>query len=68
MLSLAGSYTRKEKKAAEKLIEKGYVDFLGTDLHNHRHADTIDAYLRSKDASRHFAALKGHLFNDRVFI
>lgn len=68
VLSLAGGYTKKEKKAAEKLIEKGYVDFLGTDLHNHRHADTIDTYLRSKDASRHFAALKGHLFNDRVFI
>ncbi|MDE5988839.1 MAG: hypothetical protein K2H17_05535 [Duncaniella sp.] len=68
VLSLAGAYTKKEKKTAEKLIEKGYVDFLGTDLHNHRHADTIEAYLSSKDATRHFAALQGRLFNDRVFV
>lgn len=68
VLSLAGAYSKKEKKTAERLIEKGYVDFLGTDLHNHNHADTIDAYLRSKDAVRHFAALKGRIFNDRVFV
>lgn len=66
VLSLAGAYSKKEKRTAEKLIEKGYVDFLGTDLHNFRHADAIDAYLKSKDARRHFAALEGRLLNDRV--
>lgn len=67
ILSLAGGYSKNEKRAAEKLIEKGYVDFLGTDLHNSRHADVIDEYLRSKDAHRHFEALSGRIFNDKVF-
>lgn len=67
VLSLAGAYGRDEKKAAEKLIEKGYVDFLGTDLHTPRHVEIIDAYLRSKDARRHFQMLAGKLLNDRVF-
>lgn len=67
ILSLAGAYGKDEKRAAEKLIEKGYVDFLATDLHNPHHVEIIDAYLRSKDARRHFAALYGRLLNDRLF-
>lgn len=58
LLSLAGHYGKREKETAEKLIEKGYVDFLGTDLHNHRHADSIDAYLTTREARRHFKALQ----------
>lgn len=68
VLSLAGAYTKKEKQVAEKLIEKGYVDFLGTDLHKFRHADAIDEYLTTKDARRHFEALKGKILNDTAFI
>lgn len=68
VLSLAGAYSKKEKRTAEKLIEKGYVDFLGTDLHNARHADIIDEYLQTKEARRHFAALEGRLINDTAFI
>lgn len=68
ILSLAGAYGREEKRAAEKLIEKGFVDFLATDLHSPRHVEIIDAYLRTKDARRHFEALTGRLLNDRVFI
>ncbi len=68
LLSLAGAYSKVEKRVAEKLIEKGYVDFIGTDLHNFRHADAIDAYLLTKDARRHFAALEGKLMNDKAFL
>lgn len=68
VLSLAGAYSKVEKKTAEELIKRGYVDFLGTDLHNHRHADCIDAYLASSDARRHFQALSGRLLNDSTFI
>lgn len=67
ILSLAGAYGKAEKKAAEKLIEKGYVDFLGTDLHSPLHVEIIDRYLCSKDARRHFEALSGKLLNDRLF-
>ncbi|MCM1163424.1 MAG: hypothetical protein NC339_04165 [Muribaculaceae bacterium] len=67
VLSLAGAYGKQEKKVAEKLIEKGYVDFLGTDLHNMRHAEIIDKYLTTSDARKHYAALSGRLMNDRAF-
>ena len=49
ILSIAGHYGKEEKQIAMELIEKGFVDFIGTDLHNHRHADAIEAYLASKD-------------------
>ena len=68
MLSLAGAYSKIEKKVAEELIERGYVDFLGTDLHNHRHADIIDRYLTTSDARRHARALQGRILNDRAFL
>ncbi len=68
VLSLAGAYSKIEKKVAEELIERGYVDFLGTDLHNHRHADIIDRYLTTSDARRHARALQGRILNDRAFL
>lgn len=68
VLSLAGYYSKTEKKIAEYLIDRGCVDFLGTDLHNHRHADSIDAYLATSDARRHFAALSGRIHNDTAFV
>lgn len=67
LLSLAGAYSKEEKKVAETLIAKGFVDFIGTDLHNQRHAEIISEYLRSSDARKHFKALEGRLLNDKVF-
>ncbi len=49
LLSIAGYYGKEEKRIAMELINNGLVDFIGTDLHNHRHADAIEAYLASKD-------------------
>ena len=66
VLSLAGAYGKTEKKMAEELIARGYVDFIGTDLHNSNHADIIDRYLTTSDARRHFAALTPRLLNDRI--
>jgi hypothetical protein len=43
------------------------VDFLGTDLHNHRHADAIEAYLASKDYRRNLEAITSYVQNDRLF-
>lgn len=65
LLSLAGYYGSGERKIAEYLIEKGYADFIGTDLHNHRHADCIDKYLASKEYRKHQQAL--HVKNDIAF-
>lgn len=68
LLSLAGNYGKAEKKMAEKLLEDGMVDFIGTDLHNSRHAAVIDEYLMSKDAEKHFAMLESVIQNDKAFI
>lgn len=66
ILSLAGAYGKEQRSTGEYLISEGLVDFLGTDLHNHRHADIIDEYLASRQAGRHFAALEGKIGNDRL--
>jgi tyrosine-protein phosphatase YwqE len=64
LLSLAGYYGREEKMIAEYLLEKGYVDFIGTDLHRHAHADAIEAYLLSKEYRK--IAPKLHLLNNTL--
>lgn len=67
LLSLAGHYGHDVRRAAEFLIKNDMVDFIGTDLHNERHADAIEAYLASKDYVRDSAALKGVILNDTAF-
>jgi len=67
LLSLAGHYGRDVRKIAEYLISQGMVDFIGTDLHNDRHADAIEAYLSSKDYQRDRNALCGVILNDTAF-
>lgn len=67
LLSLAGHYGRDVRKTAEYLIEEGMVDFIGTDLHNERHVQSIEAYLQSKDYRRDSDRLAGIILNDRVF-
>ena len=66
LLSLTESYGKEQREVAEQLIADGLADFIGTDLHNSRHADQIDAYLLTKQARKHFAALEGKLLNDRL--
>lgn len=66
LLSLAGAYGKEQREVAEYLISKGMVDFVGTDLHNSNHADIIDDYLTTRQASTHFAALTGKLLNDKI--
>lgn len=66
LLSLAGYYGKEPKKIAEMLIEKDYVDFLGTDLHRRAHAEVIDKYICSKDYRRHREKLEGRIMNDEL--
>lgn len=67
LLSLAGYYGKGEKQIAEWLIENNLVDFIGTDMHNERHAEAIEAYIGSKDFRKHQAALEGRILNDTAF-
>lgn len=66
LLSLAGYYGRDEKRFAEYLIDQGLVDYIGSDLHRHSHADAIDGYLASKDYLRHRDKLQGRIGNDAI--
>ncbi len=49
LLSLSGYYGSAAKKTARWLIKNGMADFIGSDLHHHKHADSIEAYLASSD-------------------
>lgn len=66
LLSLAGHYGKEQKKIAEMLIDKNYVDFVATDLHRRGHIEAINNYLASKDYRRHREKLEGRIFNDRL--
>lgn len=66
LLSLAGFYGKEPKKIAEMLIDKDYVDFVGTDLHRRTHADVIEQYIGSKDYRCHREKLEGRILNDTL--
>jgi tyrosine-protein phosphatase YwqE len=41
MLSLTGYYGKPIKKMAEKLIDRGWISWIGTDIHHYRHLGAI---------------------------
>ena len=41
LLSLIGYYSPQVKKISEILINKGFIDFAGTDCHNYRHIEIL---------------------------
>lgn len=66
LLSLAGYHGTAPKKVAEWLVEQGYADFLGTDMHNMTHFEAIDKYLRSKDFKKLMPLLEKTVKNDTI--
>ncbi len=46
--SLQGYYGKHAKKIAEKIVENGWVDFVGSDCHNIGHVDALEKTIRSK--------------------
>lgn len=46
--SLAGHYSPAAKKIAEKLIKGNKVDWIGTDVHHHRHLKVFEKAMKSK--------------------
>jgi len=55
--SLAGYYSRGAKRVAEKLIDSGLVDLLGSDAHNLKHTNTIREKVLSAEYLRKVLAL-----------
>lgn len=51
-VSLAGHYPEPVKKFAEKLIEKGMIDFVGSDMHNMNYMKSLENSLKEKALAR----------------
>lgn len=66
LLSLAGHNGKEVKKTSEWLLQSGFVDFLGSDIHHMRHASAIHDYLTSSASRRHFKLVEGRLLNDTI--
>jgi protein-tyrosine phosphatase len=49
LLSFSGYYGKEVKRTAEKLVNKGMIDFLGTDMHHDRHLKTLQALASNKN-------------------
>ncbi len=52
LVSLAGHYPEPVKKFAEKLIEKGMIDFVGSDMHNQNYLNSLEKSLKEKSLAR----------------
>lgn len=65
LLSLSGHYGKQERKVALDLLKEGMVDFVGTDLHRHSHADSLETYLKTSTAARDFKLMTS-LRNDTL--
>ena len=52
LLSFSGYYGKGVKEIAFWLAEQGYIDFLGTDLHNMNHVHAISKFLTTKDYAK----------------
>lgn len=65
LLSLAGRYGRTIRSMALELLEKGMVDFIGTDIHRESHIKLIEEYLDSR-TFRHDLKLMTNLKNDEI--
>jgi len=63
LLSFVGYYSRPVQKMAEKLVETGCVDFLGSDCHNIMHAEALKDVLASRGFKK---ALDLDLLNKRL--
>jgi tyrosine-protein phosphatase YwqE len=46
--SLCGYYGPEAKKIAERMINEGLIDFVGSDLHGLRHMEALNRCLREK--------------------
>lgn len=63
LLSISGYYGERVKKTALRLLEEGYYDFSGSDVHNRKQFESLEKGFYSKDAKK----LKILMENNRQF-
>lgn len=66
MLSFAGYYGEHAKKTALRLLEEGFISYLGTDMHNLHHVELLKKYLCSKEYARLRDDLELSARNDKL--
>lgn len=66
LLSFAGYYGETPKRSAYWMLEHGYVNFLGSDLHNAHHVELIEKFLRSKEYAAIREDLAEYIGNDHL--
>jgi len=65
MNSFGGYYSAPVKKVALKLLDAGYIDFLGSDTHKMSHLEHFSKNLQSKVVKKIFS--KNKILNDELF-
>lgn len=58
ILSLTGYYGKPIKKMAEKLIDKGWISWIGSDIHHHRHLAALVELSNDKKVLRYLDKIK----------
>lgn len=66
LLSFSGYYGESAQKMAYKLLDEGYVNFLGSDLHNMRHVQLLRSFLATKDYAEIRDELVQSIENDKI--
>lgn len=66
ILSFAGYYGAMEREMALWMLKNGYVSFLGSDMHNQRHIELIEKYLRSSEYADIEDDMIDSILNDRL--
>ena len=63
LLSTVGYYGVDVSLAAEKLLKKGLIDFVGSDVHHKKHIESFDKKVLFKDTQ----PLKEAIINNQFF-
>lgn len=65
LLSTVGYYGKKETETAQKLLEKGLIDFTGSDIHHEKHIKSFGNKILIKNSEPFKEALKNNEFFER---
>lgn len=67
LLSLAGYYHPQVKNVAWRLLEKGMVDFIGSDIHHDKHTQFLLQYMTTKEYAKLAEKASGILNGNLTF-
>jgi len=62
LLSSVGYYGKNETETAQKLLDEGMIDFVGSDVHHHKHIDSFEKKLLLKNPLPLIEAIRNNEF------